>query len=710
MTSLPTDRQLLEALVEPAFVLDVGGAVLAVNAAAQALGSGLPGQSFAEALLEEEERGGFAEVITFVRRGSSWAGELRIRHREGAVPTTVRVSPLRTDGSITGVLLLTDGVAHPASASGHGLADRLTRLAGVTAELISAEDVESVTAILIEHLADAAGATTASLSILVEETTLALVGLRGGVPGAASRWATYAVDDQTPAGLTVLTGQTLVMANRAEIAGRFPHLDLAAEGERSMVSLPLMVAGRVIGVATLSFPLRREFDPAELDFLRLLADQAAQALERIRAVTDATDQALKLQFVAEASAELAGSLDYESTLSKVAWLAVPRYADWCTVALAEDGVLRTIAVAHADPEKLAIAEEYLRRYPPDPEATTGSYEVLRTGQSSLTTQVTDEQLAAIAKDPDQLQLLRDLNFRSGLVVPLKARGRTLGTLTWVSGETGRRFGFSDVHFGEDLARRAAVAIDNALLHRELREVADHLQEAVRPAELPRGLPGWEMAALYSPAGRTEVGGDFYDVIPVDADRMVIFVGDVMGRGVQAAAAMSQIRAAVRTLVAVDRDPVAVMSGLDRLFEQFPTEQLVTLVYGVIDRSTDELTVAAAGHPPPIVLDGDGTGGFVESARGLILGAGGASREPAVVPFRVGQVLLLYTDGLLERRAEDLEVGKGRLLRRAVRLATADDLRAELDGLVADVKDPTLDDDLAVLVVRRLAPSDGHASD
>jgi serine phosphatase RsbU (regulator of sigma subunit) len=701
MKVLPTDLQLLDALVQPAYLLDTDGTVLARNGASGSPSVDPVGSSFGESMVAEPERGGFSEVLELVRTGTPWSGQFHLSTVRQDQPTGVRVSALRANGAVTGILVVTDVATRTRSAGSAdaGLAERLTRLAHVTTELLYAEDLQTVTDTVIQHLADAAGATTASLSVLVDDDTLALIGLRGGTPGAVSRWATYPVDAQTPAGEAVRSKKTLVMSGREEIAERFPDLDLAADGQRSMICMPLVVADRAVGVTSLSFPHRLELDQAELEFLQLLADQAAQAFERIRAVSDAADQAAKLQFVAEASAELASSLDYESTLRKVAWLAVPRFADWCAIALEEHGVLRTITVAHSDPEKLAIAEEYQRLFPPDPDSSSGSYEVLRSGQSQLTTEITDEQLVAAATDPVQLEMLRQLNFHSGLVVPLKARGRILGTLTWVSGETGRRFGFSDVRFGEDLARRAAVAIDNALLHRELREVADRLQEAVRPAPLPRDLPAWELAAVYSQAGRTDVGGDFYDVIPVDEHRLVVFVGEVMGRGVQAAAAMSQIRAGVRTLAAVDPDPASVMARLDLLFDQYPTNQLVTLAYGVLDLRTDELAVASAGHPPPLVLNQDGTGSYVDT-RGLILGAGSAHREVSVVAFRPGQTLLLYTDGLLERRTEDLEVGKQRLLSAARSLLSVGALQDALPGLANGVRDHTREDDLAVLAVRR----------
>jgi serine phosphatase RsbU (regulator of sigma subunit) len=281
---------------------------------------------------------------------------------------------------------------------------------------------------------------------------------------------------------------------------------------------------------------------------------------------------------------------------------------------------------------------------------------------------------------------------------LKVNDRVLGVVTWVAGEAGRRFGPRDLAFGEDLARRAAVAIDNAQLHTEVREMAVRLQRAVLPSALPT-VHGWRMTAHYSPAGHLDAGGDFYDVIELDEGRVAMFVGDVMGRGVTAAAAMAQMRSAIRTLIAVDPDPRAVLTRLDRLFERYDLEQLVTMVYVVVDTERDELTVANAGHPPPVILRGDGGVERLHVPDEVLLGAGGTARTTSTVPFRHGDMLLTFTDGLVERRGEDIDVGEERLLKAAPMLRQGA-LPEALVALIGAVRDPTRDDDVAALVVLR----------
>jgi PAS domain S-box-containing protein len=180
------------------------------------------------------------------------------------------------------------------------------------------------------------------------------------------------------------------------------------------------------------------------------------------------------QFLADASTCLASSLDYQTTLSTLARLVVPRMADWCVIDVAEkDHRLQRLAVAHVDPAKVAMAQELERRYPPDPSAARGPAHVMRTGRSDMAEHISDTLLVAGARDAEHLRILRTLGLTSYLCVPLAARGRILGVMTFVAGESGRRYTAHDLAVAEDLARRAAMAVDNArLFHRAQEEVAE----------------------------------------------------------------------------------------------------------------------------------------------------------------------------------------------------------------------------------------------
>ncbi|HSH88904.1 MAG TPA: ATP-binding protein [Ramlibacter sp.] len=179
-----------------------------------------------------------------------------------------------------------------------------------------------------------------------------------------------------------------------------------------------------------------------------------------------------LKFLAQASAELAGLTDYQATLDKIAHLAVPHFADWCTVdMLADGGSLHRVSVAHVDPAKEELARELYRRFPPDPARITGGgpWNVIRTGQPEIVSNISDSMLAAAINNPDYLQVLRELGLRSYLGVPLTVRGKTLGVITFVTTESKRNYTEEDKALAVDLAQRAAVAIENAKLLRALQE-------------------------------------------------------------------------------------------------------------------------------------------------------------------------------------------------------------------------------------------------
>ena len=506
---------LLDALPQPAVLTDLRGAVRSMNRPARRLfgvagdrESPLQGAVLADVLFEADDRSAFQDVLGIVLGGGSWEGQLTVTPHHGVPqPANLSVRPVRVDTdpeteTVSGALVLVADAADagPTSSSPERLSERLTRLARVVAELVVADSMDVVTKIVVEHMADAAGATVASLSVVVDDDTLVLAGMRGGREGVESRWAAFPLSAPTPAGDAVRENRMLILVGD-EISARYPDLEAAAAGVRSIACLPLHLGDRKIGVATMSFPGAREFPPAELEFLSVMSDTCAQAIDRVRVTDQAADRSAKIKFLADASLELSNSLDYEATLTKVAQLAVPWFADWCSIALDQDGELRTLAVAHVDPAKVEFAHELNRRFPPDPDSGRGGYQVLRSGESELTPDVTDEMLEAAVDDPEQLRLARELNLRSALAVPLKVQDRVFGVITWVAGEGGRRFSPDDQVFGEDLARRAAQAIDTARLHSELSDVAFRLQRAILPADLPH-LAGWQMAAQLPP-GRAQ---------------------------------------------------------------------------------------------------------------------------------------------------------------------------------------------------------------
>ena len=701
----PAEPRLLDSFHAAALVVDVGGRVAFANATANRLYGGplgdLAGAELLPRVFREGEQTAMQAVVAQVLDGKPWQGRLELRRAdESAHEAGVSAAPLWRGGSVVGVLwVFDDSVEGGALREARRLGDRLTRLARVTSELVLADDVDAVTKIVVAHGAEAAGATVASMILRDGPDRLRLAGLEGGREGELQQWSSFPESMRSPANDAVRTGQRVILTGEAAITEAYPDLaPTMSRGERSLITLPLNGATRTVGAIGLSFPGLRSWDAAELDFFEILADTAAQALERIEAQQAAARERTRLEFLADASTELARSLDYQATLAKVAQLAVPNFADWCAIDVVEDGRLRRVAVEHVDPAKVQLARDLAERYPPDPDAPHGAWNVMRTGVSEIIPVITDEILVASAVDEEQLQLARDLHLRSALTVPLVARGRVLGVISWVSAESERLFTDEDLALAEDLAKRAAIAIDNAELHSETLAAATHLQHAVLPEAMPE-VAGWEVASHYSPSGRTEVGGDFYDAVPLPDGRMALFVGDVMGRGVAAAAAMAQMRAAVRAFTAVDPTPEVVMGSLDVMFAQFPTEQLVTLVYAVVDPHRDLLLVCNAGHPPPVVLRADKSTEQLPDANGAPLAIVPQARRQTAVPFHVGDTVLAFTDGLIERRDEDIDAGQQRVLDALTTLG-APDLSLALDAVVEQLRDPDRDDDVAALAARR----------
>jgi serine phosphatase RsbU (regulator of sigma subunit) len=352
-------------------------------------------------------------------------------------------------------------------------------------------------------------------------------------------------------------------------------------------------------------------------------------------------------------------------------------SDWCSVVLVDEELRReTAVVAHPDPEKLALAERLraMQAEQIDPESTEGR--VLRTGTSELFEEITDAQLAAGARDEEHLSLLRRVGLRSAIVVPLRVPARTIGLMTLVTAESRRALGHEDVELAEQLARRAAVAVENARLHTTLAHVAETLQESLRPDELP-DVPGWELAALYRPAGsdqRIEVGGDFYEIFPI-GDAWFAVIGDVTGKGVAAAALTALLRHGSRFAGRHDPHPAAILRQLDEALRSRSAPSLCTVVCMRLEGN--RVVLSSGGHPPPLMANATGVVCEIAGA-GPLLGAFDDGSWPELgLDMSHDQLLLLYTDGVTETVGAEDRFGSRRL--KAILAANATATPSELLG-------------------------------
>ena len=698
------DITLLEAITSAVIATDLSGRILYWNSAAERLygysSDTMAGADVSQLLVSPEDQDVSAEIMATVRAGGTWSGEFHVRCADGSQrPVRITDSPIYRDGELVGIIGVADDVSEMRAARSDAnlLATRLSRLARVTAELGAAETVEQVTDIVVAQAADAVQADVASL-VLLEGEELRMIGVRGVPAEVKDRWSTFPADSRVPVAQAATTGRRVVVVGGETMREQYPDLPTRMHAEECLVALPLVVADRRLGAIGLMFASQRPLDEQELEFLGTMADSCAHALARLQAMETARLTAAKLSFLASASEELASSLDYEQTLAAVARLAVPVLADWCAVQVLQDGRLRTLAATHVDPAKVAAALALQERYPVDMSATSGAPNVARTGVSELLADIPDELLVAGATDEEHLRAIRELGLRSALVVPLITNGRILGTITLIYAESGRRYTEDDLSFAEDLARRAAMAIDNSELHTQTHEAAVRLQRAVLPDELPK-IPGWEVAAHYSPADRTEVGGDFYDCMALPDGRLALVVGDVIGRGVQAASQMAAVRSALRAFISLNPDPGVVVGNLDRMFAAFEMSQFVTLLYVVVDVEHDELAMINAGHLPPFLLAPDGSATLLPVPASLPLGVGPDDRTATVLPMGRGCCIALFTDGLVERRGEDIDIGISRLGAQLQR-TPGQPLEGALDDLVAALHDNDRQDDVTLLLARR----------
>jgi PAS domain S-box-containing protein len=432
--------------------------------------------------------------------------------------------------------------------------------------------------------------------------------------------------------------------------------------------------------------------------------------ERRRLLEAERDARIRADFLAQAGTLLDQSLDYERTLAAVADITVPEVADWCGVSILDEmGILQQVAVAHVNPEQRRLGEQINRRFPPDPDAPGGGYEVARTGRTLFARQVTDDMLTAAITNPEHLDLVRRLGLRSVIVAPLRARGRTFGTLTLANAESGRLFQQADVQLAEELARRAGLAIDNARLYTERSRIAHTLQVKLLPERLP-DIPGALLAARYRAAGElNEVGGDFYDVFPRSEDEWAMVVGDVSGKGAEAAALTALARYTLRAGAFDDDEPAKALRRLNTaMLAHDDTSQFATAVLayvGAADRDQMRVRLSLAGHPPAAVLRRDGsvetTGSF-----GTMLGL---RPDPAFhateLALAAGDVLLLYTDGVTEAGPRTRPFGERGLVDLLAGLAGAEpqEVVDAVEQAVVDAQEGQPRDDVALLALALRAP-------
>ncbi|WP_225102667.1 SpoIIE family protein phosphatase [Streptomyces sp. CoH27] len=426
----------------------------------------------------------------------------------------------------------------------------------------------------------------------------------------------------------------------------------------------------------------------------------------------------RLRLLYDAGMAVGTTLDMTRTARELVGVSVPRFADFATVDLAVsvlEGEEPT--PAGSTPLRRVAGEGVLDDVPLDPVgALVPSALPLppnrRSGPTALFVPDLRASSAWQAAHPQEAERLLGYGMNSLIAAPLTEQGMLMGTVTFWRFRASKPFEKEDVADAEELALKAAGAIDNARRYTRERETALTLQRSLLPQHLP-AQPAVEVAHRYLPTStRAGVGGDWLDVIPLSGTRVALVVGDVVGHGVHASAAMGRLRTAVRTLADVDLPPDELLTHLDDLVMHLPgigeatTGELgATCLYAVYDPVSRRCSLAGAGHPQPFVLAPDGTVTAVTGHAGPPLGVGGLPFETTELELAPGSTLALYSDGLVHSRELDLDHGLDRLRDALVSTArSAGSLEAACDAVMDALLTAPPSDDVALLLARTRALS------
>ena len=343
------------------------------------------------------------------------------------------------------------------------LRDAVSQLEGlrdVASALAAAVTTEDVAHTVVAAAVGALRADAARLYELEGDALVVRAAIGGEVdPGA---YAAVPLDADLPGPLAVRTGQAVVARTTAELVDQFGALRGLYDDDRSLLVAPLIAGGTTLGVLALTFRGEAAIPEAvQRAVLAAVADIAAQALSRATTTARMGASLRRFEFLAEASVILASLRSRAEVLQAIADLAVPRLADWCVVELLDEGQLTAVAVAHVDDEKSGWARAMAARYPVDMTANAASPKVVRTGESELISHISDELLTAVARDDEHLRILRTVGMSSALVVPMMARDAPLGAITLIRADAAARYDHDDQVIAEDLAHRAALAVENS---------------------------------------------------------------------------------------------------------------------------------------------------------------------------------------------------------------------------------------------------------
>lgn len=425
-----------------------------------------------------------------------------------------------------------------------------------------------------------------------------------------------------------------------------------------------------------------------------IVEDAAQAFDRAELLERDRRIRVHAELFAAAGAAIDTATDVQGRAEQLVEALVPAFADFATVeGPADGGRIRVVAAAHRDPNQLATLLELRSAHRLDAGAAAGIARLLEDGVPQIIASIPDQRLVNVADDAKPL--LTELDPGSYIGVPLRSGDRIVAGLLLGRLRGTPSFTHEDLTFATSMAERAGVAIERARLFAQQREIALELQQSLLNEPPQSFADQVRVATRYRPAERElYVGGDWYDAIELPEGRIGLAVGDVVGHGLGAAAAMGKLASALRAIAVSETDPVEVVRRVEMFAERTEGARLATLTYAVLDPRTGKLSYTVAGHPPPLVASPDGTVRFLWDARGGPLTVSGDVRRPsAEIVLQPGATLLFYSDGLFERRGEILDDSLDRLAATVARHARLGDPQALADRVLFDLVSgrPRIDD-------------------
>ena len=494
---------------------------------------------------------------------------------------------------------------------------------------------------------------------------------------------------------------------------RFATDAIGQDGLQSAFAFPVRYHGACVGIVKMLSRHPRERDPSVVELMDAVGDHlgellhaSAQATEREHLVEELLEARRHNEFLLLATQVLSEVVDYHEMVERLAQVSVPVMADLCLIDIEdEDGQMRRMAAWHADPDKRALTEELRASYPPDPAGSHPTIEVIRSGRSMWSADMDDEFLRSTSRDERHYAILKTLGFTSYVTVPLRLRDeQVLGTVTLVSAGSGRRFSEKDLGLAEQLAEQVSSVVIRARAYDRERRISHELQRHLLPDAIPP-IGGWDVAARYHPAAvGVEVGGDWYDVVPISEHLVALVVGDVEGHDIGAARIMSRLRHTLGLLLLEEQAPGRPCS--DSTASPWPASGGAWPPHWWASSTSGP---GPSPSPPPATPPpcGSRRGQAVELPvpPGPPLGVQHCDYKDHEFHLERG-CLVMFTDGLVERRGSRLDE-RFTLLESSLRASPSNEPSRVADFVIdAMTSGARSSDDIVVLTARRQGDDPG----